>query len=126
MNLVLNLYRLIFLLLALALWEGVARLGWVQEFVMSRPTRVFAWLGDALVTGFFWINVGVTLRETLLGLLIGCLLGVASGFALAHWPKAFRLLEPACPASRLPLSFWCGSASAKDPRSRWRHRWSTS
>jgi NitT/TauT family transport system permease protein len=94
MNLALNFYRLVFLAVALALWEGVARLGWVQEFVMSRPTRVFAWLGEALTTGFFWINVGVTLRETLLGLLIGCILGVASGFALGHWPKAFRLLEP--------------------------------
>jgi ABC-type nitrate/sulfonate/bicarbonate transport system, permease component len=94
MNLALNFYRLLFLAVVLALWEGVARLGWVQEFVMSRPSRVFAWLGEALTGGFFWINVGVTLRETLLGLLIGCVLGVGAGFALAHWPKAFRLLEP--------------------------------
>ena len=94
MNLALNFYRLLFLAVVLALWEGVARLGWVQEFVMSRPSRVFAWLGDALMGGFFWVNVGVTLRETLLGLLIGCVLGVAAGFALAHWSKAFRVLEP--------------------------------
>lgn len=94
MNLVLVSYRLVFLGLVLAIWEGVAHLGLVQEFVMSRPSRVLTWLGEALLTGFFWINVGVTLRETLLGLLLGCILGVASGFALGHWPKAFRLLEP--------------------------------
>lgn len=94
MNLALNIYRVIFLAAALALWEGVARLGWVQEFVMSRPSRVFAWLGEALTSGLFWVNVGVTLRETVLGLLIGCVLGVAAGFAFAHWRKAFRVMEP--------------------------------
>jgi NitT/TauT family transport system permease protein len=94
MNLALNFYRLVFLAASLGVWEGVARLGWVQEFVMSRPSRVFAWLWEALGSGFFWVNVGVTLRETLLGLVVGCVLGTAAGFALAHWRKAFRVLEP--------------------------------
>ena len=94
MNYALYFYRIAFLTVALLLWEGVAHLGWVQEFVMSRPSRVFAWLGEALGSGLFWINVGVTVRETLLGLLIGCVMGIASGFALAHWNKAFRVLEP--------------------------------
>lgn len=89
-----NLYRLLFLAAVLALWEAVARLGLVQDFVMSRPSKVAAFLSEALSSGFFWTNVIVTLRETLLGLLVGGVLGVASGFALAHWRGAFRLLEP--------------------------------
>ncbi|WP_028602993.1 ABC transporter permease [Ottowia thiooxydans] len=88
------LYRILFLAVILALWELIARLGLVQDFVMSRPSKIFAWLSEAIVSGFFWVNVGVTVRETLLGLLVGCVLGVAGGFALAHWNGAFRLLEP--------------------------------
>ncbi len=90
----LNFHRLLFLLAVLAVWEGVARLGLVQDFVLSRPSKISAWAVEALGSAFFWANVGVTLRETLLGLLVGCVLGVASGFALAHWRGAFRLLEP--------------------------------
>jgi NitT/TauT family transport system permease protein len=75
-------------------WELVAHLGLVQEFVMSRPSRIFSWLGGALGSSLFWINIGVTVRETLLGLLLGALLGVLSGFALAHWRTAFLILEP--------------------------------
>lgn len=93
-SLKLNLIRLVLLAAVLTSWELVAHLGLVQEFVLSRPSRVFAWLGNALASELFWINVGVTLRETLLGLLIGAVLGIASGFALAHWRMSFQVLEP--------------------------------
>ena len=93
-GIVLNAYRLLFLGVVLVLWEAVAHLGLVEEYVMSRPSRVFAWLAHASATGFFWINIGVTVRETLLGLLLGSVLGIASGFALAHWKRTFRVLEP--------------------------------
>ncbi|WP_421952996.1 ABC transporter permease [Pelagibacterium sp.] len=90
----LNIYRVLLLAAFLAIWEGAAVLGLVTEFTMSRPSRVFSWLGGALVDGFFWMNILVTVRETLLGLLIGAVLGILSGFALAHWRSAFLLLEP--------------------------------
>jgi NitT/TauT family transport system permease protein len=93
-SLSLNLIRLAVVVVFLALWEGVAYLGLTQDFVLSRPSRVFLWLEQAVISEFFWINVGVTLRETLLGLLIGAILGVASGFALAHWRRSFEVLEP--------------------------------
>lgn len=94
MNIMLVFYRLVVLAAVLAIWEGAASLGLVTEFTMSRPSRIFAWLGGALVDGFFWTNVIVTVRETLLGLFIGAVLGVASGFVLAQWRGVFRLLEP--------------------------------
>lgn len=94
LNLKINAIRALVLAAMLGLWEAVAYAGLVQEFVLSRPTRIFAWLGHALVSEFFWINVWVTVKETLLGLVIGAVLGVASGFALAHWRSAFHVLEP--------------------------------
>jgi NitT/TauT family transport system permease protein len=94
LNVGLNAARVLFLLVVLLAWELAARFGLVQEFVLSRPSRVFAWLGSASVSELFWINIGVTVRETLLGLVIGALLGVLSGFALAHWRTAFLVLEP--------------------------------
>ena len=94
MSLKLNLLRMFFLGAVLAIWELVAYAGLVQEFVMSRPSRVFEWLGTAAASEFFWVNIGVTVQETLLGLLIGAVLGIASGFALAHWRMSFQVLEP--------------------------------
>lgn len=94
MNIILILYRVILLAVVLALWEGAAHFGLVTEFTMSRPSRIFSWLGGALLDGFFWTNIIVTIRETLLGLVIGAVLGIASGFALAQWQFVFRLLEP--------------------------------
>lgn len=90
----LNLIRIAVLAAVLGLWELVAYLGFVQEFVLSRPSRIWAWLVQAAVGDLFWINIGVTLRETLVGLLIGAVLGVASGFVLAHWRMSFQVLEP--------------------------------
>jgi NitT/TauT family transport system permease protein len=93
-TLALNLTRLIVVAVFLGIWEGVAHLGLTEDFVLSRPSLVFIWLEQAVISEFFWINVGVTLRETLLGLLLGSVLGIVSGFALAHWRRAFRVLEP--------------------------------
>ncbi len=87
-------YRLAFLVAVLAAWEGVMLTGLVEEHVLSRPSKVLEWLAGAIVSSFFWINAGVTVRETLLGLLAGSAAGIASGFALAHWRFAYRVLEP--------------------------------
>lgn len=90
----LNLIRVALIVVIVLVWEGVAQLGLVREFVISRPSRIWAWLSEAVLGQFFWINVLVTVRETLLGLLIGAAFGVLSGFALAHWLYAYRVLEP--------------------------------
>ena len=86
--------RLAVLAVVFGIWEAIAVLGLVEEYVLSRPSRVWAWLQDSALSAFFWINVGVTVRETLLGLAVGAVLGIVSGFVLAQWRGAFVVLEP--------------------------------
>jgi NitT/TauT family transport system permease protein len=47
-----------------------------------------------VTSGSVWPHLIVTLQESLLGLVIGALLGVTTGFALARSPFAARVAEP--------------------------------
>jgi len=71
-------------LLALALigaWEGVVRLGWVDELLLAAPTQVgqALWEDRALLSSDLW----VTAVEVLLGLALATVLGLALA-ALMH------------------------------------------
>ena len=63
-----------FLLLFFAQWELSARLGWIDSFILSQPTRILATLRN-LSQNHLLMHVGVTLYETLTGFVLGVLLG---------------------------------------------------
>jgi NitT/TauT family transport system permease protein len=64
----------------LALWQLVVWTGGRPSYVLPGPARVFAELGDLLVTASFWSAVATTLRRAATGfalaIAIGTLLGV--------------------------------------------------
>jgi NitT/TauT family transport system permease protein len=66
--------------IVLALWQLTVLTGWRPTYVLPGPGRVFAELGDLVVTAKFWAAVATTLRRAATGfalaLLIGTLLGV--------------------------------------------------
>ena len=81
------------LLLFVAGWEILARLGVIDSFIMSQPSRVLRTLtnlsGNGLLT-----HVGVTCLETLVGFSLGVLLGNLLAFAL-WWSDFFaRVAAP--------------------------------
>jgi sulfonate transport system permease protein len=75
-------------------WQYAARVGAIDPFFLSRPSdiaeRIWMWVSSAML----WRHLAVTLEESVLGLVIGGILGVATGFALARSPFAARVLEP--------------------------------
>lgn len=75
-------------------WQYAARVGAIDPFFLSRPSdiaeRIWMWVSS----GMLWRHLAVTLEESVLGLVIGGILGVATGFALARSPFAARVLEP--------------------------------
>jgi NitT/TauT family transport system permease protein len=75
-------------------WEGGVRGGVIDPFFVSQPSAIAVRLRDWLSSGFLWPHLGVTLQEAGLGLVIGGLLGTATGFALARWTLAASILEP--------------------------------
>ena len=75
-------------------WELAARLGWIDAFVVSSPSRMWKTLCSLEASGDLWRHVGVSVAETAAGFLLGTLLG--SGIAVLLWWSKFlsRVLDP--------------------------------
>jgi NitT/TauT family transport system permease protein len=73
----------------LAIWEAVARLGWVSTFFISEPTMIASALAQGARSGELARSVGVSLREFAAGFGAAVVVGLALG-VLAGW---FRTVE---------------------------------
>ncbi|MFT3813150.1 MAG: ABC transporter permease [Acidovorax sp.] len=80
--------RLAVLVIVLGGWEVAARLKWIDPFFYSQPTLIWAqiveWMRDGTSQGSLWMQVLVTLEETVLGFLIGSVAGVIAGILLGR------------------------------------------
>lgn len=82
------------LALFLVFWEVAAQLNWIDSFLMSSPSRIWATLADLYLNGQLFYHIWVSLYETLLGFLIGTVAGTAIA-VLMWWSKSLReVLEP--------------------------------
>lgn len=75
-------------------WEGAVAIGAVDPFFVSRPSAIAERVGTWIASGYLWRHLFVTLGESFLGLVIGAMIGVTAGFALARSPFAARVAEP--------------------------------
>jgi NitT/TauT family transport system permease protein len=89
-----RLWRAGLLIAFLVLWETATRRGWVDRFFVSQPTVLAAQIGDWIWSGFIFRHLWVTMKETIIGFLIGTLLGVAVGFLFAHWETLAHVFDP--------------------------------
>jgi len=89
-----RLWRAVLLGAFLLLWEVATRRGWVDPFFVSQPTVLAAQIFDWIRTGFILRHLFVTMQETIIGFLLGTLLGVAVGFTFAHWPTLAHIFDP--------------------------------
>ncbi|HEY4441614.1 MAG TPA: ABC transporter permease [Candidatus Elarobacter sp.] len=102
--------------LALVLWEAGARAHVVDPFFVSQPSQIVETLGSWWQNHYILRDVTVTLEETLLGLAVGGVLGIALAVILAptRWLAAifvpFLLLANAIPrVTLIPLFLlWFG------------------
>ena len=90
-----HLWRLVLLVAFLALWEVATRRGWIDPFFVSQPTVLAAQIVDWIRSGFIFRHLWVTMQETIIGFLLGTLLGVAVGFLFARWQTLAHDLRPA-------------------------------
>lgn len=77
-----------------ALWEGAARLGWIDAFIVSSPSRVWETLRNLLSTGELWVHLGTSCLETVVGFLLGTIAGALIAVALWLSPALYRVLDP--------------------------------
>src|SRR5260370_25988255 len=80
--------RIAVLVFVLGGWEMSARLKWIDPFFFSMPSLIYLqlveWFTNGTSQGPLWVQVLVTLEETVLGFLIGAAGGVGCGRSLAR------------------------------------------
>jgi NitT/TauT family transport system permease protein len=89
-----NAGRVLLLVLFVGAWQLAATTGLIDPYFVSTPTSVARFLGDYATSGKLWGNLSVTLRETLLGFVIGGSAGILAGLLLARFPVLDALLDP--------------------------------
>ena len=80
-------------IILLAMWEILANIGVIDSFIMSQPSRMVKTLLSLGENGLL-THLGVTCMETLIGFLLGTVLGVGLA-VLLWWSKTLsRICEP--------------------------------
>ncbi|HXE18396.1 MAG TPA: ABC transporter permease [Castellaniella sp.] len=81
-------WRFAILILILAGWELVATLHWIDPFFYSKPSliakQIYDWWADGTSQGPLWLQLAVTLEETLIGFFIGGIAGIICGILLGR------------------------------------------
>ncbi|MGI6344563.1 MAG: ABC transporter permease [Bacillota bacterium] len=86
--------QLIILVAGFLLWEVAARQGWVDPFLISQPSRIWATILSLHADGSLYHHLLVTCGETVIGFLLGTVLGTL--VAIVLWWSEFlaRVLDP--------------------------------
>lgn len=93
-KLVTRLLQISILLSFFALWELLGYLGWINTFLMSRPTKIYNLLLEMGSSGELLFHIRVTLFEVLLGFISGTILGTLVAIILWWSEFLFDLFEP--------------------------------
>ncbi|MDR2074508.1 MAG: ABC transporter permease [Oscillospiraceae bacterium] len=82
------------LCLFLAVWEAGSRVGLIDAFLVSSPSRIFKTLIELNFSGALWSNVMVTVLETMVGFIFGTFLGILLA-SILWWSKTLeKIAEP--------------------------------
>ncbi|MEA5010659.1 MAG: ABC transporter permease [Angelakisella sp.] len=101
-------------------WEIAARLSLIDSFIVSSPSRMWSTFINLYRSGDLWLHVGTSVLETVVGFLLGTLMGTV--IAVLLWWSEFlsRVLDPylvvlnALPKTALGPIFivWIGAGPA--------------
>lgn len=87
----------IFLFIVLG-WEVAARTGFIDPFFFGSPwgicVRLYTWALNGTAYGSFWLQIWVTLEESLLGFVAGVTSGVVFGVLLGEIPYLADVIGP--------------------------------
>lgn len=93
-NLQIQCLRIIVLALFCGTWQVASDRGYIDPFMVSSPSEVASFLGEAMRTGELWPHVIATVTATLLAFAIGSATGVVTGLILSVSPRLNAVLDP--------------------------------
>ncbi|HEV7417303.1 MAG TPA: ABC transporter permease subunit [Tianweitania sediminis] len=91
--------------LALAIWQGTIAFYDLQRIVLPTPLDVAATLAQLFGSAAFWRDVGVSLKEFVLGYALGGGLGILVGVGVGARPTLRMVLGPVIEAMRFIVPF---------------------
>lgn len=80
--------------LFLILWEVCATIGIINVFLVSKPSDIFKLFIEHFSKGDIYEDIGISVLETLLGLVIGTLLGLVMAILLWSSKTIAKICEP--------------------------------
>jgi NitT/TauT family transport system permease protein len=87
-------YQLLILVGFIVLWEVLANLQIINTFLFSKPSNIYHLFVTYLQNGELLKHVGVSVYETILGLVIGTVLGILIAITLWWSEKLSKILDP--------------------------------
>lgn len=86
--------RILLLILFLALWEICARLGTINDFIFSSPSRMVLCFYSMSADGSIFFHTGVTILETLFSFFLVVVIGLLGAVLLWSSKSLSEILEP--------------------------------
>jgi len=80
--------------IAIAAWQTLVTLRLLDAFFVSRPSDIALRIAQWVSTGSLWGHLAITLEESLLGLVVGAVLGISAGFSLGRSPMLASIFDP--------------------------------
>lgn len=93
------------ILLFLALWEALPRLGIVSDAYLSPPSAVLASIGQLLDNGQLWKHVAASLQRSLWGLVLASSAGVLLGLLVGGFRRLAAIVDPVLQLFRQTSAF---------------------
>lgn len=87
-------YQILLLVGFIILWEVLANFKIINTFLFSKPSDIYLLFIDYLKNGELLKHVGISVYETLLGLVIGTVLGILVAISLWWSDGLSKILDP--------------------------------
>ncbi|KIZ40991.1 MULTISPECIES: ABC transporter permease [Rhodopseudomonas] len=77
-----------------ALWEFGVAMGWISEFLVGKPSGIWARFVIQVLDGSLFVDSGYTLYEAIIGFVVGTIVGSILGLAMWYSIFVARMVEP--------------------------------
>ena len=86
--------RILVLLLFLGAWEFFARVGVINDFIFSSPSRMFLCMSEMVSDGSVFYHTGITILETMISFLLVIVIGIGGAVILWSNKMISDILDP--------------------------------